>query len=184
METLNKARPPDLITNIEVLKLLEERVSLRNAEELDAEKGESSNGKKKTKKKRTQQKLRQRDWIEEQVVTYLKNTPCAKADFQKLPPLVSKLRSTSKDGFGLTPAETLQILNFMPTEAVDIHLMIDDLQTRIVPEERHEELLETVRKCVKSSNEIPSNEDPQNSATEEGMEFSGEDDEEVLGEVL
>lgn len=168
METLNKARPPDLITNIEVLTLLEERVSLRNAEEEEAEKEEGSNGKKK--KKRANHKLRQRDWIEEQVVTYLKNTPCAKVDFDKLPPLVSKLRSTSKDGFGLTPAETLQILNHMPTEEVDIHLMIDDIQTRLVPEDKHEALLETVRTCINSS-DTPNNE-PKNMVIDEETEFT------------
>jgi RNA polymerase Rpb4 len=33
-------------------------------------------------------------------------------------------------GFGLARSEALQILNFMPSEAVELHLMIDDLDSR------------------------------------------------------
>eukprot|EP00978_Attheya_sp_CCMP212_P008360 scaffold19705_cov58-Attheya_sp.AAC.2 len=47
-------------------------------------------------------------------------------------------------GFGLTDAETLQVLNMMPQESVDIHLMIEDLTVRMT-EERQEELLELIQ---------------------------------------
>jgi hypothetical protein len=47
-------------------------------------------------------------------------------------------------GFGLTDAETLQVLNMMPQESVDIHLMIEDLTVRMT-EERQEELLEIIQ---------------------------------------
>uniref|UniRef100_A0A7S2EJ46 DNA-directed RNA polymerase III subunit RPC9 n=1 Tax=Trieres chinensis TaxID=1514140 RepID=A0A7S2EJ46_TRICV len=49
------------------------------------------------------------------------------------------------DGFGLTDGEALQVLNLMPRETVEIHLMIEDLPSRMT-EERQGELLELVGK--------------------------------------
>ena len=46
-------------------------------------------------------------------------------------------------GFGLTDGETLQILNHMPSELVELHLMIEDLPSRM-NDERQEELLALV----------------------------------------
>ena len=43
----------------------------------------------------------------------------------------------NKDKYGLTDAETLQILNHMPTEQVDIHLMIEDLSSRLDDDEQN-----------------------------------------------
>lgn len=200
MELLNKSQPPVLITNIEVMQLLAERVMERKEEEqkqieeLDrkeaeeeaveaamllasgnydntinnnnnnddgdnnndsADREEEKKKKQKEKKKkkllasRKNSKLRHRDWIEENVLEYLKSTPCANTDYNQLPTLIKKLKGKTKDGgFGLTSAESLQILNYMPTESVDIHIMVDDLQSRIVPEERQEELLNTIREYL------------------------------------
>ena len=39
--------------------------------------------------------------------------------------------------YGLTDAETLQILNLMPTEPVEIHLMIEDLTSRLNEDEQN-----------------------------------------------
>ena len=47
------------------------------------------------------------------------------------------------DKYGLTDAETLQILNHMPTEQVDIHLMIEDLPSRL-DEDEQTKLLELI----------------------------------------
>jgi hypothetical protein len=46
-------------------------------------------------------------------------------------------------GFGLTKAEGVQLLNFMPQESVELHLMIQDLQLRM-SDERQLELLKTI----------------------------------------
>lgn len=133
METLNTDKPPDLVANIEVMQILEEKIAARK-EAKKATKGGTT--------------LRQRDWIEEKVLEYLKSTPCVQAAPDKMPQLVKRLRGRPKEGFGLTDAETLQVLNFMPRESVEIHLMIEELQVRM-PEERQEELLELVASCLK-----------------------------------
>jgi hypothetical protein len=116
------------------MQILEQRVSARREG--------------RTIRNKVNSRLRQRDWIEERVLEYLKRTPCAKADRDKMPQLVNKFRLQQSDGgFGLTDAETLQVLNFMPQESVEIHFMIADLPTRI-SEKRQEELLETVGSCL------------------------------------
>lgn len=51
--------------------------------------------------------------------------------------------TTTIPGFDLTEAEAIQIINFMPTEPVEIHLMIEELDARI-PEKRQDELLELI----------------------------------------
>jgi hypothetical protein len=50
---------------------------------------------------------------------------------------------TLASGFGLTQAEALQILNFMPTEAVELHLLIEDLDSRLT-QKQQDGLLETI----------------------------------------
>ena len=65
-----------------------------------------------------------------------------------MPTLVSHL----KEDFGLTSAETLQILNFMPRETVEIHLIIQDLPSRLT-EERQEELLKLIGSYITEPDE-------------------------------
>ena len=50
---------------------------------------------------------------------------------------------TADNGYGLTDGEMLQILNHMPTELVELHLIIDDLPSRM-SDERQEELLQLI----------------------------------------
>jgi RNA polymerase Rpb4 len=45
-------------------------------------------------------------------------------------------RPLTLSGFGLMEAEALQVLNFVPTEAVELHLMIEDLQSRMTESEQ------------------------------------------------
>lgn len=123
METLRIQKRPELITNGEVLQLLQER---RKARE------EEAGGKKKPRK------VRHRDWIETHVIQFLEETT---HNVAKPGDLVKQLR---KD-FKLTKAETLQILNFMPRESVEIHLIIEDLQTRM-SSEKQDELLALIAK--------------------------------------
>ena len=55
-----------------------------------------------------------------------------------------KNESDSADnGYGLTDGEMLQIINHMPTELVELHLIIDDLPSRM-SDERQEELLQLI----------------------------------------
>jgi len=46
-------------------------------------------------------------------------------------------------GFNLTEAESLQVMNFMPTEPVEIHLMVEDLHDRM-SESEQDALLELI----------------------------------------
>ena len=50
---------------------------------------------------------------------------------------------SADNGYGLTDSEMLQILNHMPTELVELHLIIDDLPSRM-SDERQEELLQLI----------------------------------------
>lgn len=52
--------------------------------------------------------------------------------------------AAQRTGFALTEAESIQILNFMPQEPVEIHLMIDELHDRM-SERQQQELLELVQ---------------------------------------
>lgn len=149
METLNIDKPPELVTNIEVMEILAERVKERD------------NGNKKHGKS-----LKLRDWIEEKVLEYLESTPCALGDMEKMPHLTKQL--TSK--FQLTKAETLQALNFMPSESVEIHLFLPELQSRM-KEERQQEMLQLIQSCKKV-------EDPPEEKVATSME-----DEEIVGDV-
>ena len=58
-----------------------------------------------------------------------------KADLSSKPP---------SPGYGLTEAEAIQILNFMPQEPVEIHLMVDELHERM-SETKQEKFLDMIR---------------------------------------
>jgi len=53
-------------------------------------------------------------------------------------------RSPAPESYGLTEAEALQVLNFMPQEMVEIHLMVEDLHDRM-SEPKQEEFLQMIR---------------------------------------
>ena len=130
---------PHLISNIEVMELLKTRLESRASQ-------------------KKSHKLRHRDWIEEKVHEHLQSTPCTRLDPSKREELQSALSSSKKQavasgamqttGFGLTEAESLQILNFMPSEEVEIHLLIDDLHDRM-PDKQQTDLLATIKGYVK-----------------------------------
>jgi hypothetical protein len=156
MEILAKSKSdsPALLSNAEVMELLNQRIKERKEKE----------GKLKRRKKHNN-KYKHRDWIEDHVFEYLQQTPCVNLDASKRNQLKSKLMSTKKKpsangksskkpsangksskitGFGLTEAESLQVLNFMPQEKVEIHLMVEELHARM-SEERQDELLELIK---------------------------------------
>lgn len=126
------------------------------------------------KDRKIKNKFEHRDWIQDHVLEYLKGTPCVNIPPSKLHELKSKCTSKSSSstlatkekrrplrdatvssrpkssskssfpGYGLTEAEAVQVLNFMPEEPVEIHLMIDDLHDRM-SEKKQEEFLCMIR---------------------------------------
>mmetsp|Transcript_14832 Transcript_14832/g.21216 ORF Transcript_14832/g.21216 Transcript_14832/m.21216 type:complete len:222 (-) Transcript_14832:29-694(-) len=183
MEILKSGDVPDLVTNIEVLNILAERINKRRETDAAFAERNGIDMSEMEKKRRTTGKLRHRDYIEERVHDYLVQSPIAKLDMSTLPDLVSTLRrkesskihrknqnggegqkeehanddengtgngendkqdaSVLLEGFGLTDSETLQILNHMPTEPVEIHLLIEDLSSRM-DEDRQNQLLQLI----------------------------------------
>jgi len=163
MEVLTDSDAPILISNAEVMALLEKKVKGR-AKELS-----KLNDRR---KKQRESQPRHSDWIEERVYNYLKTSPCIYANRSKLDELHFKLTSSKRlrqsadrlmpgkktssrspsnnnthsvvtSSFGLTEAEAIQIANFMPTEPVEIHLMVEELHTRMT-EAKQQELLECI----------------------------------------
>lgn len=135
---------PLLISNSEVLELLQSRLAAREPQK--------------------RRKFRDRDWIEEKVVDFLKTTPCTKLDVSFRDELMTRLTSRKKQkpsgasngsswtmGFDLTAAEALQIVNFMPSEPVEIHLMVEDLHKRM-SEKEQDSLLELVESFARQGN--------------------------------
>lgn len=157
MELVNgDSTSPTLISNVEVMELLKKNIG---------ERAKANNQNKKKNKKRADMRFRHRDWVEGEVYKYLQSTPCVKLDPSKREEFHSKLKGNKKlrrsvassgkkgegdqkqpskeseaTGFDLTEAEALQIMNMMPAQPVEIHLMVDDLQSRM-SEERQEEFL-------------------------------------------
>jgi hypothetical protein len=121
MEALpDESDTPNLVTNMEVIQILSEQIQERED------------------RKKDNPRVRQRDWIEEQVHLYLTQiTPLTRQ--RDLLPLVRQLR----DDYKLTNAEILQILNFLPTESVETHMIIEDLPSRF-SDEQEEELLKLI----------------------------------------
>jgi len=175
MEVLtdSKSRTPVLLPNTNIMKMLEKEVrenKKRMAKEASSPKNQRRNNLHTNKNKN---KFEHRDWIQEQVLDYLKSTPCVNIPISKLNELKSKCMSvrtkqrsplkSQQDsqpdttttmssatamerttGYGLTEAEAIQIVNFMPTEPVEIHLMVEDLHARM-SEAKQEEFLDLIK---------------------------------------
>ena len=146
MEVLSTGQTPRLVTNLEVMQLL-------------------SSSRTSCTKKRKHNKLRHCDWIHEKVYEYLKKTPCTAVQTENMSTLVTEL----KEKFDLTAAESLQILNFMPRESVEIHLIIESLPSRLT-EERQAELLSLIGSYVKTDGEQ--------------VMVNGGTEEDIVGDVL
>ncbi len=144
------------MTNLEVMQLLQERMAARQQTQtpnggVGASDESHSNNRKNP--------FQSRDWIEQTVLDHLQSSPVGEINNEKLlenmPKLVEILRrdpeiinSQTVDGngeqqhqhqhhqeehlvgYGLTKTETLHILNHLPTSLVELHLLIDDLETR------------------------------------------------------
>jgi len=155
------------------MKMLEKEVrenKKRMAKEASSPKNQRQNNLHNDKNKN---KFEHRDWIQEQVLDYLKSTPCVNIPISKVNELKSKCMSVrgkrrsplksqqdsqpdttttvssatameTTTGYGLTEAEAIQIVNFMPTEPVEIHLMVEDLHARM-SETKQEEFLDMIQ---------------------------------------
>jgi hypothetical protein len=148
---------PVNISNIEVLDILQQRQDTKQ-------------------KDRLSKKYQQGEWVEQQVLTYLKATPgCTRLESSRRKELQTKLQSSKKQksydgeattGFDLTIQEATQILNFMPTEPVEVHLMIHELHDRMTEKEQ-DALLELISSYVKTEVKSEEEEEP---TTEERVE--------------
>lgn len=162
MEVLAKDRgaSPFLLTNAEVLDILRSRIQHRKGKE------------KRQKHDSSKTKYKHRDWIEESVLEYLEKTPCANLNASTREELRNMLTSTKRKsfskskkikttGFGLTEAESLQILNFAPQEKVEIHLMVEELHARMT-DKRQDELLDLIQSHVVYKKKETSNKEREN----------------------
>lgn len=171
MEPLKNGDTPALVSNLEVMELLQERMATRQPDKSDGS------------VKSTKGPFHQRDWIEQTVLGYLKSSPVGSSDLNmgEIPKLIETLRreeaitapsekklktDTDQDmqGYGLTTAETLQVLNHLPTSLVELHLLIEDLEKRVPDEEKQMEFLKLI--CQYSGREV----DEQEESTEDDME--------------
>jgi len=143
-----------LVTNIEVLTLLQAKLEEREIQDAAAEE-EMEDGT--MRRPRRPKKLLHRDWIEQKVYNYLLTTPATQTTLKQLPELVAQLKrqpvndkevlpdATPLEGYGLTDAESLQVINLMPSEPVELHLIVQDITSRL-SEEQQNKLLETIGK--------------------------------------
>lgn len=170
----DSATPTTLISNIEVLQMLDKHLA-------QTKKQERRNRKHNRTKPPTES-----EWIQDKVHEYLQSTPChLQLDATRMTELKAKLQGTKRpkriaaaaggnaatssndkaSGFGLTEAESIQILNLMPQQAVEIHLMVEELHSRL-SDARQQELLDLIASYQKSSTADTTQ------ATEAAMEMS------------
>ena len=138
MEKLKNGDAPSLVSNVEVMQLLRDRIGARNAK-----KDESTENRRGP--------FQNRDWIEQTVLTHLESSPAGETSIDEIPKLASQLRRNPPDkknenrgtnmtsqenfdrsleGYGLTRGEALQIINHMPTTLVELHLIIENIEDR------------------------------------------------------
>eukprot|EP00804_Cyclotella_cryptica_P000877 CCRYP_001104-RA/>CCRYP_001104-RA protein AED:0.24 eAED:0.24 QI:0/0/0.33/1/0/0/3/222/183 len=133
MEVLKSGDAPAIVSNIEVMTLLRERIDSRQpSPDTGSENGENTNN-----SNTKEGPFQNRDWIEGAVLNYLQASPCGgpSVKLDDMPKLVERLQRepnsfSDETGYGLTSAETLQVLNHLPTSPVELHLLVEDLENR------------------------------------------------------
>ena len=173
-EDVTTSAAPVLISNTHVLELLQTSLASRSSQ-------------------KSSKRYQHRDWIESKVIEYLQSTPCTRLDSTRRDELQSLLQSRKKikkadgdvgsiTGFDLTEAESLQILNFMPMEPVEIHLMVHDLHSRM-SENEQDALLELIGSYrVEKQPEAVMNGEENDDVTKRAAAIKKEEDEDILQE--
>ena len=184
MEVIKTADVPDIVTNMEVLYILADRIETRKQQQearlrqqnhavhtttldnntIGVVADINTHRSAATTKIKTHKKLQHRDFIEEKVFQYIQSTLPHTTSYsithvekrqtflsQTVPHLVSKLLPRHRDLhknlnrkveeeekkdhhpslLGLTQTEILQILNLMPTERVELHLILENCEQRL-----------------------------------------------------
>jgi hypothetical protein len=100
-------------------------------------------------------RFQHRNWIGDRVSEYLKAFTSSHLDYNRREEFKAMLKSKKRKlatnepsddadqtGFGLSDNEVLQILDFMPTEPVDMHLMLSNFSD--MPERKQEALIDLI----------------------------------------
>mmetsp|Transcript_1493 Transcript_1493/g.3159 ORF Transcript_1493/g.3159 Transcript_1493/m.3159 type:complete len:208 (-) Transcript_1493:214-837(-) len=207
MEVLKSGNVPALVSNLEVMQLLRERMDARQSQDISGGVGSSAGGNNTTGDDNVIIKtpFQNRDWIEQAVLSHLQSTPAGEVADDKLedtPKLVEQLRrdptSTASivsttvkaedmdvdddrqpSGYGLTNAETLQILNHLPTSPVEVHLLIEDLEKRehLDDAEKQLKLLRLVSQFSGRPVEDGGGDEDENEGEEDGDQEDNEENE-------
>ncbi len=119
----------DLLTNAEVFKLLQEVT--------------------REEKRQKKPRLQKLSTILYETTRYLERTPCVLQDLDTVKEL---FRAVSE--FGLTKAETLQLLNTRPETPVEIQLIVEECEERL-SEQRVDELLGVVKSVLATPPVLP-----------------------------
>ena len=180
MEVLQSGNAPALVTNLEVMQLLQERIAARQQQQ-QSQTPSGGGATDESNSTNRNSAFQNRDWIEQTVLNHLQSSPVGGINvesLQNIPTLVEQLRrapTTSNaassigvqvssptdeqqeqlSGYGLTNIEILQLLNHLPTSLVELHLLIDDLEKRehLDEEEKQMELLQLISQFAGKTDE-------------------------------
>merc|ERR1712062_265972 len=81
-----------------------------------------------------------------ETINYLKATPAANQNINEIRDFTNKLKSDT-DGAKLMPGEIIQFINLRPKQAVEVSLLVEDIEERI-----DEESVDRLAELAGSSN--------------------------------